>query len=415
MNQPRVVILGGGFAGLECAIELAAHKDIHVTLLDRNNYQQFQPLLYQVATSILSPSNAAFALRDILRDHPNVDVQMDEEVSIDLTRRSITTASGQTHSGEFLVLATGSRVNFYNSPGAEEHSLPLYTLRDAEALRSTILKALEQADLNPEKQTGGQLNFVVVGGGPTGVELAGTLSDTLQQLLQDEFHHAAQLRPQIHLVERGPAVLAMFSPASQKYAAAALEKHGVQLHLGVSVNAVSPDGVALADGSQINARTVIWAAGLKAATATLQPEPQRLPNGRFIVDKDLAVPGFENVYALGDIANALDSAEKPLPQLAAVAKQAGKHCAVNILATLDRKPTTPFVYSDRGIVAMIGRNAAVTELGSEHFELVGTFAFAAWLAIHALLLTVARARMEAIIEWAWQYFTGEHSSQLIDR
>jgi NADH:ubiquinone reductase (H+-translocating) len=415
MNQPRVVILGGGFAGLECAIELAAHKDIHVTLLDRNNYQQFQPLLYQVATSILSPSNAAFALRDILRDHPNVDVQMDEAVSIDLTRRSITTASGQTHSGDFLVLATGSRVNFYNSPGAEEHSLPLYTLRDAEALRSTILKALEQADLNPEKQTGGQLNFVVVGGGPTGVELAGTLSDTLQQLLQDEFHHAAQLRPQIHLVERGPAVLAMFSPASQKYAASALEKHGVQLHLGVSVNAVSSDGVSLSDDSQIDARTVVWAAGLNAATATLQPEPQRLPNGRFVVDKDLAVPGFENVYALGDIANALDSGEKPLPQLAAVAKQAGKHCAVNILATLDRKPTTPFVYSDRGIVAMIGRNAAVTELGSEHFELVGTFAFAAWLAIHALLLTVARARMEAIIEWAWQYFTGEHSSQLIDR
>jgi NADH dehydrogenase len=415
MNQPRVVILGGGFAGLECAIELAAHKDIHVTLLDRNNYQQFQPLLYQVATSILSPSNAAFALRDILRDHPNVDVQMDEAVSIDLTRRSITTASGQTHSGDFLVLATGSRVNFYDTPGAEEHSLPLYTLRDAEALRSTILKALEQADLNPEKQTGGQLNFVVVGGGPTGVELAGTLSDTLQQLLQDEFHHAAQLRPQIHLVERGPAVLAMFSPASQKYAASALEKHGVQLHLGVSVNAVSSDGVSLSDDSQIDAKTVVWAAGLKAATATLQPEPHRRPNGRFVVDKDLAVPGFENVYALGDIANALDSAEKPLPQLAAVAKQAGKHCAVNILATLDRKPTTPFVYSDRGIVAMIGRNAAVTELGSEHFELVGTFAFAAWLAIHALLLTVARARMEAIIEWAWQYFTGEHSSQLIDR
>jgi NADH:ubiquinone reductase (H+-translocating) len=415
MNQPRVVILGGGFAGLECAIELAAHKDIHVTLLDRNNYQQFQPLLYQVATSILSPSNAAFALRDILRDHPNVDVQMDEAVSIDLTRRSVTTASGQTHSGDFLVLATGSRVNFYDTPGAEEHSLPLYTLRDAEALRSTILKALEQADLNPEKQTGGKLNFVVVGGGPTGVELAGTLSDTLQQLLQDEFHHAAQLRPQIHLVERGPAVLAMFSPASQKYAASALEKHGVQLHLGVSVNAVSSDGVSLSDDSQIDARTVVWAAGLKAATATLQPEPQRLPNGRFVVDKDLAVPGFENVYALGDIANALDSGEKPLPQLAAVAKQAGKHCAVNILATLDRKPTTPFVYSDRGIVAMIGRNAAVTELGSEHFELVGTFAFAAWLAIHALLLTVARARMEAIIEWAWQYFTGEHSSQLIDR
>src|SRR5690242_395222 len=306
MNQPHVVIVGGGFAGLECAIDLAPHKDIRITVLDRNNYQQFQPLLYQVATSILSPSNAAFALRDILRNYPNVDVQMDEVVSIDLTRRSVTTASGQTYSGDFLVLATGSRVNFYNTPGAEEHSLPLYTLRDAETLRSTILKALEQADQNPAKQADGQLNFVVVGAGPTGVELAGTLSDTLQQLLQTEFRHAAQLRPQIHLVEMGPAVLAMFSPASQKYAASSLEEHGVELHLGVSVNAVSSDGVALSDGSHINARTVIWAAGLKAATAALQPEPQRLPSGRIAVDKDLTIPGFANVYALGDIANALD-------------------------------------------------------------------------------------------------------------
>jgi NADH dehydrogenase len=216
MTQPHVVIVGGGFAGL-----------------DRNNYQQFQPLLYQVATSILSPSNAAFALRDILRDHSNIDVQMDEAVSVDLTKRSVTTASGQSYSGDFLVLATGSRVNFYNTPGAKHHSCPLYTLRDAESLRSSILKELEQADLNPATEIRGRVNFVVVGGGPTGVELAGTLSDALQQLLQNEFRHAGQLRPQIHLVETGPAVLAMFSSASKKYAASALEKRGVQLHLGI--------------------------------------------------------------------------------------------------------------------------------------------------------------------------------------
>jgi len=340
MTQPHVVIVGGGFAGLQCAIELAPSKDIRITLLDRNNYQQFQPLLYQVATSILSRSNAAFALRDILRDHSNADVQMDEAVSIDLAKRSVTTASDQTHSGDFLVLATGSRVNFYNTPGAEQHSLPLYTLRDAEGLRSNILKALEQADLNSASETDGQLNFVVVGGGPTGVELAGTLSDTLHQMLQHEFRHAAQLRrPQIHLVEMGPAVLAMFSSTSQKYAASALKKHGVQLHLGISVTAVTANGVALSDGSQITARTVIWAAGLKAATPAIQPEPQRLHDGRIAVESNLTIPGFSTVYALGDIANALDAAGKPLPQLAAIAKQAGKHCAVNIIAALDGKPT----------------------------------------------------------------------------
>lgn len=415
MKQSRVVIVGGGFAGLQCAIDLAPHKDIRITLLDRNNYQQFQPLLYQVATSLLSPSNAAFALRDILRDHSNVDVQMDEVVSIDIAKRSVVTASGHTHTGDFLVLATGSRVNFYNTPGAEQHSLPLYTLRDAETLRSIILKKLEQADLNPASHTGGQLNFAVVGGGPTGVEMAGTLSDTLQQLLKNEFRHAPQLRPQIHLIEKGKTVLGMFSPASQKYAGSALEKHGVQLHLGISVTSVAADGVTLSDGSRVDAGTVIWTAGLKAATPPLLPEPQRLPSGRMVVNKDLTVPGFANIYALGDIANAVDSAEKPLPQLAAVAKQAGKHCASSILSILEEKPSTPFVYDDRGIVAMIGRDAAVTELGSGHYELVGPFAFAAWLAIHALLLTIARARMEAIIEWAWQYFTGEHPSQLIDR
>jgi NADH:ubiquinone reductase (H+-translocating) len=415
MTQPHVVIVGGGFAGLQCAIELAPYKDFRITLLDRNNYQQFQPLLYQVATSILSPSNAAFALRDILRDHSNVDVQMDEAISVDLAKRSVTTVSRQTYSGDFLVLATGSRVNFYNTPGAEQHSFPLYTLRDAESLRSIILKALEQADLSPASAIDGQLNFVVVGGGPTGVELAGTLSDMLRILLQNEFRHAAQLHPEIHLVEMGPAVLTMFSSASQQYAASALEKHGVQLHLGISVTAVTPDGVTLSDGSQINARTVIWAAGLKPAIPAIHPQPQQMHSGRIAVEKDLTVAGFANVYALGDIAQGLDSAGKPLPQLAAVAKQAGKHCAANILATFDGKPRTHFVYFDRGIVAMIGRNAAVTELGNEHHELVGPFAFAAWLAIHALLLTITRARMEAIIEWAWQYFTGEHPGQLIDR
>lgn len=415
MTQPHVVILGGGFAGLQCAVELAPLKDVHVTLVDRNNYQQFQPLLYQVATSILAPSNAAFALRDVLRDHSNIDVQMDEAVSVDLAKRSVTTASGQTYCGDFLVLATGSRVNFYDTSGAEDHSCPLYTLRDAESLRSTILKELEQADLNPASEVRGRGNFVVVGGGPTGVELAGTLSDVLQELLQNEFRHAGQLRPRVHLVEKRPVVLAMFSAASQKYAAAALEERGVKLHLGTSVTAVTPDEITLSDGVRIPARIVIWAAGLKPAKPPMQPSPQQVHNGRIAVGEDLTVPGFTNVYALGDVANALDSAGNPLPQLAAVAKQAGKHCAANIRAVLEGRSTTPFVYSDRGIVAMIGRNAAVAELGSDHHELVGTFAFAAWLAIHALLLTVARARMEAIIEWAWQYFTGEHASQLIDR
>jgi NADH:ubiquinone reductase (H+-translocating) len=413
-GQHRIVIVGGGFAGLKCAADLAPHHDLSITLLDRNNYQQFQPLLYQVATSILSPTNAAFALRDIFRDHPGVDIQMDEAVSIDLNQRTVTTASGNTHTADTLVLATGSRVNFYDTPGAEQHSYPLYTLRDAETLRATILKALEHADNKPAATPNGALTFVVVGAGPTGVELAGTLSDTLQQMLRSEYRNITQ-PAHVYLIEQSPFVLAMFSSESRDYAAKALQQHGVQLRLKTSVVEVTPDAVTLSDDTTIPTRTVIWAAGLKAATPTLTPDPARLPSGRILVKPDLTLANFPDVYVLGDIANSLDHIGESLPQLAAVAKQAGRHCAENILATLKGRPTTPFVYSDCGIVAMIGRDAGVTELGSGHHELTGPVAFAAWLGIHAALLTVARARMEAIIEWAWEYFTREHSGQLIDR
>lgn len=411
----HVVIVGGGFAGLKCATELAPHSNVRITLIDRNNYQQFQPLLYQVATSALSPSNAAFAFRDIFRSHDNVDVQMDDVVSVDLGERRVTTASGKKHRGDFLVLATGSRVNFYGTPGAEQHTFPLYTLQDAETLRSTILKTFEAADHDPDKADGGLLNFVVVGGGPTGVEMAGNLSDMLQRVFKKEFRHVGNTHPQVFLIEMSPSVLGTFSQASQEYAATALREHGVDVRLGVAVTEVTPDTVTLSDGSHIPTKTVVWAAGLKAAGPSSQLELSSLSSGRIEVDADLSMRGFPGVYALGDLANSLDDTGKPLPQLAAVAKQAGEQCARNILAAIAGKPSRPFAYSDRGTLAMIGRNAAVAELGKMHHELVGPIAFAAWLGVHAVLLTAARARTEAIVEWAWEYFTGEHPSQLIDR
>jgi NADH:ubiquinone reductase (H+-translocating) len=411
----HVVIVGGGFAGLRCALELAPHENIRITLLDKNNYQQFHPLLYQVATSILSPGNAAFALRDILRSFDNVDVQMDEVTSIDLENRAVHTASGNTFTGEFLVLATGSHVNFYGVPGAEKFSLPLYTLTDAEKLRSAILEAFEVADRNPGHATDGQLNFVIVGGGPTGVEMAGTLSDMLQLVLQKEFRNVDATRAQVFLIEQAPTVLGAFSPTSQGYAASALKQHLVQLRLSTAVKEVTPSEVLLSDGSRIPTKMVIWAAGIKAATIPTQPAAKRQPNGRLDVQPDLSLPGFDNVYAPGDLANAIGPDGKPLPQLAAVAQQAGRQCARNIIASISGEPVKPFAYSDRGILAMIGRNSAIAELGKNHHELVGPFAFAAWLGVHLALLTVVRAKLEAIVEWSWQYFAGEHPGQLIDR
>jgi NADH dehydrogenase len=411
----KVVIVGGGFAGLRCALELAAHDNIHITLLDKNNYQQFHPLLYQVAASILSPDNAAFALRDILRNHDNVDIQMDEVTSIDLAERTVHTAAGNSFSGDFLVLATGSRVNFFGVPGADKFALPLYSLTDAEKLRSAILKSFEAADRSPGKTTAGALNFVVVGGGPTGVEMAGTLSDMLTSVIQKEFRHVDPAHAQVSLIEMDPAVLGAFSPASQAYAASALKQHGVELRINTAVKEVTANEVLLSDGSRIPTGVVIWAAGVKAEAIPTQPAAQRQPNGRLEVQPDLSVTGFDDVYAIGDLANAVGPDGKPLPQLAAVAQQAGRHCARNILASISGEPVRPFAYSDRGILAMIGRNAAIAELGKRHHELIGPIAFAAWLGIHLALLTVVRAKLEAIVEWSWQYFTGEHPGQLIDR
>jgi NADH dehydrogenase len=412
-SSPQVLIIGAGFAGLRCALELAPHSNIRITLIDKHNYQQFQPLLYQVAASLLSPGNAAFALRDVLRSYLNVDVQMDEITSIDLSQRTAHALSGRSFSADFLVLAPGSKVNFFGVPGAEQYTLPLYSLTDAERLRSRILSTFEAADSSPQSAKG-QLNLVVVGGGPTGVEMAGALSDMLQDVFQREFRHADANRAKVILIERSPSLLGAFSPASQAYAYAALVKREVEVRVSAVVSEVGEDYVRLADGVRIESTLVIWAAGIRAVEIPMQPEPPRKPNGRVEVSADLTLKDFPNVYVAGDLANASDGEGEPLPQLAAVAQQAGRHCAENILSVLNGGHTEPFAYSDKGILAMIGRNSAVAELGPVHHEVTGPIAYAIWLGVHAMLLTVTRARLETILEWAWTYFVGPRPSQLID-
>ena len=404
--MPNAVIVGAGFAGLQCALQLATHGQMTVTLIDKNSYQQFHPLLYQVAAGLLSPGNAAFALRDIFRGKDNVDVQMSEVAGMDLARRTVKTKDGKSYTGDYLVLATGSQVNFYGISGAQEYSFPLYSLNDAERLRSIILRALEAADRNPAEAGDGLLNFVVVGGGPTGVEMAGTLADMLKRTLPREYRHAPYERAQVFLVEAGPSVLGTFSQESQSYAASALVEHGVQLRLQRSVREVQPGGVLLSNGERIPTKTVIWAAGVKPSAT-----PAR---GRIEVQPDLTVSGFEKVYAIGDLADAKGDNGNPLPQLAAVAQQAGKCCAENIIASVEGKRPKPFIYKDRGILAMVGRNAAVAELGKTHHQIVGPVAFVTWLGVHLALLTTVRAKMETIVEWAWDYFAGQHAGQLID-
>jgi NADH:ubiquinone reductase (H+-translocating) len=419
-NVKRVVIVGGGFAGMNCARKLAANPHVQITLLDKNNYQQFQPLLYQVATAILGPANIAFNLRAMLRSHVNVDVKMTEVVSIDLNARTVKTAQGEQYEGDFLALAAGSQANFFGTPGADEHSYPLYSVHDAELLRSHILAMFESADRDPSLIAKGALNFVIVGAGATGTEMAGAFGDLLQSsrtrgAREKGYRHLAAERGTIFLVDAGDAVLSAFSPKAQTYAAKTLAERGVQVDLGRRVKEVGSGSVMLSDGTNIPTHTVIWAGGLKAASLSDNLGIKTGHGGRIDVEADLTVPGLTGVYALGDFANIADKDGKPLPQLASVAEQSGKFCAKNILSDIAGEPRDPFHYFDKGIMAMIGRNSGVAEVGEHRHELQGTIAFAAWLGVHATLLPSARAKIEAFLEWAWDYFGGSRDYAVLDR
>src|SRR5689334_10695644 len=263
-GQHRVVIVGGGFAGVGCARALARHDDVHVTLIDRNNYHQFQPLLYQVATSQLAPADVAFSLRKLFADEANVDVKLAEVESVDPATHTVTTAGGESYSGEALVLAAGSQPNFFRTPGAEEHAFPLYSLDHAKRLRSRIIAVFEEADRDPSLIGQGALNFVVVGGGATGVELAGSLADLIHETMAAEFHELAVEAAQIHIVDLGHTLLGPFSEHAHDYAAKVLGRKGVRMHLGTAVTEIGPGHVTLADGTTIATRCVIWGGGIKA-------------------------------------------------------------------------------------------------------------------------------------------------------
>ncbi len=410
----NVVIVGGGFAGLNCARKLASHPEIRITLIDRNNYQQFQPLLYQVAAGFLAPSNVAFSLRNVLVRHPNVEVRMDEVVSADPKTRTVTTVNGQTYQGDYLVLAAGSQANFFGTPGADQHSYPLYSLHDAELLRSRILAVLEAAARDQSLIGKGALNFIIVGAGPTGTEMAGCLGDMITHALAEEYPHLPLNEVGIHLIDAGGVVLNGFSEKAHEYALAQLEQRSVKVHLHTKVNEIANGHVVLSDGTQIRTHTVVWAGGLKASDLVQNVGIKTGRGSRLDVAPDLTVPGLERVYAIGDFAN-ITCKGNPLPQLASVAEQAGKWCAKNIAADVEGKERTPFDYLDKGIMAMIGRKAAVAELGPKRYELEGAIAFASWLGVHMALLSTMRGRVEAMIEWAWDYFSDVKGDQVLDR
>lgn len=412
-QRSTVVVVGGGFAGVGCATRLARH-DVAVTLLDRNNYHQFQPLLYQVATAELAVVDVARPLRGIFARHPSVRVKRVDVVSVDVDGRSVTTADGDTFGGDYLVLAAGSKPNFFNTPGAQQHAFPLYSVADANRLRNRLFEVFEDADNDATLIDRGALNIVVVGAGPTGVETAGAMADLVNDVMPKRYRDLDLDRVAITIVDLGPAVLGPFSDTASAYATKRLGTLGVNLRLKTGVEEVTAEGVLLSDGTEIASRTVVWAGGITAPDLAATSGLDAGRGGRLTAQPDLTVDGHPRVYAIGDMANMTDDTGQALPQLGSVALQAGRWAARNILADVDGRQREPFRYRDKGIMAMVGRGSAVAEVGKRHHELHGTVAFAAWLGVHAWLMSGVRQRVDAFVSWAWDFLGASRGDAVIE-
>ena len=402
----KVVVVGGGMAGVACARELG-HGGVEVVLVDRNDYLQFQPLLYQVASSQLPAEDVARPLGGIFQDLPSVTVRRSDVTSIDFVTRELTTADGTVEQADYLVLAAGAQPNFFGVPGASEHSFPLYSVVDAERLRLHLHEQLRIA-CAPEPAPG-PLNVVIVGGGPTGVETAGAIAELFHALRED---NRLGDEASVHLVDHGKALLNPFTEKSHEYALRKLTDHGVKVSFGVAVTQVDRDAVHLSDSTRLPTTTVIWGGGESASSVASSTGASPGRGGRIDVAPDLSVPGFDGVFAVGDVANIPGPGDRALPQLGSVAQQSGKWVAHNILAADQGDPMTPFHYRDKGIMAMIGRNAAVAEIGAHRHQVEGPIAFAAWLGLHAILLSGVHSRVDAFLNWADDYFHHDRAPDL---
>ena len=410
-SRPRVLILGGGFAGVGAARALAKTK-ADVVLVDRNDYHTFQPLLYQVATSLLEPSAVGHPLRDLFDDQENVRIHFDAVEAIDLERREVRFGELEPLTYDYLVLALGAQVNFFGASGASEHAFPMYTLADAVRLKSHILERWEAADKDDSLAEDGALHVVVVGGGPTGVESAGALAELYKNTFADDYPDVPKEHARITLVEASPQLFGMFKENLRDYTKRTLEEFGVDVLLGEIVESVEPTRVTLKSGTVLEAHTLVWGAGLQAnpiATA-LGLELER--GNRIAAEPDLSIDGHPEVFAVGDIAWITDTkTEEVLPQLGSVALQAGKQAGENVSRLVAGKETKPFAYHDKGTMATIGRGAAVVQLPRGR-TMKGETAWLAWGAVHLALLSNGEDRAKALVDWTWSGFTHERAARI---
>jgi NADH dehydrogenase len=396
--RPRVVILGGGFAGVG-AIRKLEKAEADAVLVDAHDYHTFQPLLYQLATGLLETSAVGHALRDLVKKQENATVHTARVTAIDLAGREVQLAEMAPLTYDFLVLGLGAEVNFFGTEGAAEHAFPMYTLSDAVRLKEHLLERWEAADRDPGLVADGALNVVVVGGGPTGVESAGALAELYRAVFAKDYPGLPQERARVVLVEAGPELFPMFEPGLRKYARKALEKRTVEVLTGETVKSVDATRVTLASGTVLDTHTLVWGAGLRASplARTLGIELER--GDRVGVGPELTLAGHPEVYAVGDVAAITDpKAGHVLPQLGSVALQSGEHAGASIARRLAGKKAKPFAYRDKGTMATIGRSAAVVQmLGGKTMK--GRKAQLAWGTVHLALLPTNEDRAKAIVDW----------------
>jgi NADH dehydrogenase len=412
--RPHVVIVGAGFGGLAVARGLE-RQPVEVTLIDRNNFTTFQPLLYQVATAGLNAADVAHPVRGLFHRQRNLRVLMGEVTGVDWDGREVLLADHQPVPYDHLVVATGAVATWFGVPGAAENALPLYTLEDAVEVRNHVVSRFEAADADPSLVDRGELNFVVVGGGPTGVEMAGALAELFAVVFKLDYPSLGVGRARVILVETRDRLLEPFHRSSQRAALDALRARQVEVRLEETVDEVTPDHVRFTSGEVLPARTVIWAAGVRAHPVARAMGLPTTRSGRVEVAADLSVPAHQGVWAVGDVAapHARRGSEV-LPQLAPVAMQSGAHVARQIGRLAEGKPTQPFRFRDKGTMATIGRRAAIAELPGR-VRLHGTLAWLAWLGLHILYLAGLRNRASVLLNWAWGYLTWDRGPRIILR
>ncbi|HCN83213.1 MAG TPA: FAD-dependent oxidoreductase [Sphingobacteriaceae bacterium] len=413
VNFPKIVIIGGGFGGIELAKKLK-EKEVHVLMLDRHNYHTFQPLLYQVASAGLEADSIAFPLRKIFKNQHNFIFRNAEVSKIIPERKVIETTIGDI-TYDYLVIATGSDTNFFGSKELQHYTMPMKTIPEALNLRSMILQNLEEAliETDPQRKEA-LLNFIIVGGGPTGVELSGAIAELKKHVLAKDYPELDIASINIYLIEGSPVVLGPMSEKSQRDAKRFLQEMGVTVINDARVLNYNGDILSVSTGQKIKSKSVIWSAGVMGQVIPGLAQETIGRGNRILVNEMNRAIGYSDVFAIGDVASMnIEDYPNGHPGVAPVAQQQGKHLAKNLLHLINKEKTEPFKYFDKGSMATVGRNRAVVDIGKIHFK--GIFAWFIWMFVHLMSLAGFRNKAVTFVNWMWSYFSYDHGTRLIIR